>query len=131
MRQALPQCLTKAGMEISFVVRISSGHLAHERLTPGGQVETRTTPKIMTAYYSSDGTEWADEYAEITPAAGQFIWRGTGKGYQAYQIAEVWSVQEKHGGITHGLTVFLDPVDVMDTRLGKHAPKYYGSEDAQ
>jgi hypothetical protein len=89
-------------------------------------VETPTPPKIMTSYVSSDGEQWQDEYAEITPAAGQFIWRGTGSGYQAYKVAEVWTIQEKHGAITHGLTAFVDPVDVMETRLGQHAPDYYG-----
>jgi hypothetical protein len=90
-------------------------------------VGTPAAPRITTAYISSDGHEWQDEYAEITPAAGQLIWRGTAAGYQAYRIAEVWTIQEKRGAVTHGLTVFVDPVDVMQTRLGQHAPDYYGN----
>lgn len=85
----------------------------------------RAVPKIMTAYISSDGEQWYDEYAETPPVEGRFIWRGTGGGYQAYKGAEVWNIEEKHGAVTHGLTAFVDPVDVMKTRLGQHAPSYY------
>lgn len=90
-------------------------------------MEQHAVPKIMTAFISSDGKEWQDEYGEVTPVAGQFIYRGTGNGYQAYKIAEVWLVEEKRGPVTHGLTVFLDPVDVMNTRLGQYSPQYYGN----
>lgn len=83
-------------------------------------------PQIMTAFISSDGKEWQDEYGAVTPVAGQFIYRGNGEGgYQAYKIAEVWLVEEKHGPVTHGLTAFVDPVDVMETRLGQQSPTYY------
>jgi hypothetical protein len=84
-------------------------------------------PKIMVAFIGSDGEEWQNEYAETPPFAGQFIWRGTRNGYKAYKVAEVWIIDEKHGAVTHGLTAFVDPVDVMQTRLGKHVPSYYGN----
>lgn len=105
-----------------FTVRLGLGR--NGRSHKGVRVDTQ--PQIFTSYYSSDGDDWQDQYAEITPVAGQFIWRGTGGGYQAYKVAEVWTIHEKHGRINHGLSVFVDPVDVMKTRLGKHAPDYYG-----
>ncbi|GAA3705146.1 hypothetical protein GCM10023081_46640 [Arthrobacter ginkgonis] len=78
-------------------------------------------PKIFVRYIGDDGEEWDNEYTETTPAAGQFVFRGA----QAYRVAEVWDIQEKHGGVEYGLTAFLDSVDVMEHRLGKHVPVYY------
>jgi hypothetical protein len=90
-------------------------------------MSTHAQPQIITSYYGSDGEEWQDEYAEVTPVAGQFLWHSGRQGHQAYKVAEVWTVEEKYGAVTHGLAVFVDPVDVMATRLGQHDPAYYGA----
>ncbi|GAA3699393.1 hypothetical protein GCM10022377_10490 [Zhihengliuella alba] len=78
-------------------------------------------PQIFVRYIADDGEQWDDSYCETTPVAGQFILTTRA----AYRIDEVWDVQEKHGAVPYGLTVFLTTVDVMDHRLGKSAPDYY------
>lgn len=81
------------------------------------------TPKIFVRYIFPDGLEEYTEYAESAPVAGQFVqWEGE----KSYRIDEVWDIRAKRGGVEYGLTAFLDEVDVMKHRLGKHAPRYYG-----
>jgi hypothetical protein len=91
-----------------------------------GEGATRTVPSIFARFISSDGKEWDTEHLEITPVAGQFI-QGSPDGPGAYRIAEVWSIGSKRGAVDYGLTCFVDPVDIMETRLGQYDPEYYGS----
>ncbi|WP_157370954.1 hypothetical protein [Arthrobacter sp. Leaf141] len=79
------------------------------------------TPKVFVRYIGDDGEEWDAEYSEFAPVTGRFVFHGT----QGYRVAEVWDIQAKHGAVEYGLTAFVDAVDVMEHRLGQHAPSYY------
>lgn len=80
---------------------------------------------LFVRYVAENGEEWdnIDFRSRHTPVSGQFIHMGQ----KSYVVDEVWEIWEKHGAIEYGLTAFVSEVDVMDHRLGKFDPKYYGS----
>ncbi|BCT75989.1 hypothetical protein SCMU_18310 [Sinomonas cyclohexanicum] len=85
------------------------------------------TPRIFVRYITKEGDEWDYDYSEHAPQAGQFVYRN-GNGYV---VEEVWDIQDKHGPIPHGLTVFLKKAQIMAHRLGKYAPDYYRGEQPE
>lgn len=84
-----------------------------------------TAPKIFVRYVVDAMNQWDVEFSEHAPVAGQFIQGPDGR---SFRIAEVWDIQEKHGAMVHGLTAFLESVDVMKHALGRYAPDYYGKK---
>lgn len=82
-------------------------------------------PKIHVNFNVNGNYLWHDQYMESVPAEGEFIlYAGT-----AYVVVEVWNIFDKHGPHVHGINVFLEEVDIMNTRLGSSDPKYYSGSN--
>lgn len=92
-------------------------------MAPSPAPSHRAEPQIPISYHADDGETWDTAYSNHVPVAGQYVFWGP----QAYVVDEVWDIWEKHGAHQYGHHVFLTTVDVMETRLGKSDPRYYGS----
>ncbi|TNM55913.1 hypothetical protein [Brevibacterium sediminis] len=79
-------------------------------------------PKIIVNFNVNGKLKWQNEYAEVAPAKGEYVLYAN----KAYEVVEVWHIFDQHGPHLHGTNVFLEPTDILETKMGQSEPTYYG-----